>query len=310
MRMFLKNFDEEVVLRFARLELIRGEWRRFLEDLSQPGLSIQQDPNLTTFNIGAVNVEENDQRSPVKYEIPPGIVREIDPSQVYQRQMNEQSLVLDICNLQDGDARAAYRNVQFDVRTYKKLKMFAHAEEVVPNTLKDKDLTMFVRLGTDFVDNYYEYELPLDVTPWGSTNPEDIWPETNNIEIVFDDLIQLKKDRNQDIEQGASGISYIVEYSKIDPKNANRRIKVKGSPNLQGLKTIMVGVRNPLKNDPNNIWQPDNVNLSVIAWINELRLTDFVSEGGRSSRTSTGATCGLCQHQCFRKLFRNQLGKC
>ena len=214
MRMFLKDFDEEVVLRFARLELIRGEWRRFLEDLSQPGLSIQQDPNLTTFNIGAVNVEENDQRSPVKYEIPPGIVREIDPSQVYQRQMNEQSLVLDICNLQDGDARAAYRNVQFDVRTYKKLKMFAHAEEVVPNTLKDKDLTMFVRLGTDFVDNYYEYELPLDVTPWGSTNPEDIWPETNNIEIVFDDLIQLKKDRNQDIEQGASGISYIVEYSK------------------------------------------------------------------------------------------------
>ena len=284
MRMFLKNFDEEVVLRFARLELIRGEWRRFNEDLTQPGLSIQQDPNLTTFNIGAVNVEENDQRSPIKYEIPPGIVREIDPSQVYQRQMNEQSLVLEICNLQDGDARAAYRNVQFDVRTYKKLKMFAHAEEVIPNTLKDKDLTMFIRLGTDFVDNYYEYELPLDVTLWGSTTPEDIWPESNNIEIVFDDLIQLKKDRNEDIEQGANGISYLVEYSKTDPKNNNRRIKVKGSPNLQGLKTIMVGVRNPLKNDPNNIWQPDNGESEcVIAWINELRLTDFVSEGGSAA---------------------------
>ena len=101
---------------------------------------------------------------------------------------------------------------------------------------------------------------------------------------MFDDLIQLKKDRNQDIEQGASGISYIVEYSKIDPKNANRRIKVKGSPNLQGLKTIMVGVRNPLKNDPNNIWQPDNGESEcVIAWINELRLTDFVSEGGSAA---------------------------
>jgi cell surface protein SprA len=284
MRMFLKEFDEEVVLRFARLELIRGEWRRFNEDLSQPGLSIQQDPNLTTFNIGAVNVEENDQRSPVKYEIPPGILREVDPSQVYQRQMNEQSLVLDICNLQDGDARAAYRNVQFDVRTYQKLKMFAHAEEVIPNTLKNKDVTMFIRLGTDFVDNYYEYELPLDVTPWGSTTPEEIWPENNNIEIVFDDFIQLKKDRNQDIEEGANGISYIVEYSKTDPKNANRRIKVKGSPNLQGLKTIMVGVRNPLKNDPNNIWQPDDGESEcIIAWINELRLTDFVSEGGSAA---------------------------
>ncbi len=284
MRMFLKNFDEEVVLRFARLELIRGEWRRFLEDLSQPGLSIQQDPNLTTFNIGAVNVEENDQRSPIKYEIPPGIVREIDPSQVYQRQMNEQSLVLEICNLQDGDARAAYRNVQFDVRTYQKLKMFAHAEEVIPNSLEDHELTMFIRLGTDFVDNYYEYELPLDVTPWGSSTPEDIWPEENNIEIVFDDLINLKKERNTDVEQGASGISYVVEYSKPDPKNSERRIKVKGSPNLQGLKTIMVGVRNPLKNDPNNIWKPDDGESEcVIAWINELRLTDFVSEGGSAA---------------------------
>ncbi|MFY7943647.1 MAG: cell surface protein SprA, partial [Crocinitomicaceae bacterium] len=128
MRMFMKNFDEEVVLRFARLELIRGEWRRYFQDLSQPGLSVQTDPNLTTFNIGAMNVEENSQRSPINYVVPPGIVREIDPSQVYQRQMNEQSLVLEVCNLQDGDARAAFKNVSFDVRTYKKLKMFVHAE--------------------------------------------------------------------------------------------------------------------------------------------------------------------------------------
>ena len=105
---------------------------------------------MTTFNIGAVNVEENDQREPVKYEIPPGILREVDPSQTFQRQLNEQSLVLEVCNLQDGDARAAYRNVQFDVRTYKKLKMFVHAEEVDPNVPFDnEDMTLFVRLGTD-----------------------------------------------------------------------------------------------------------------------------------------------------------------
>ena len=29
MRMYLKGFDEEVLLRFAKLELIRGEWRRY-----------------------------------------------------------------------------------------------------------------------------------------------------------------------------------------------------------------------------------------------------------------------------------------
>jgi cell surface protein SprA len=198
--------------------------------------------------------------------------------------MNEQSLVLEICNLQDGDARAAYRNVQFDVRTYKKLKMFVHAEEVIPNTLDDHELTLFVRLGTDFVDNYYEYELPMDVSEWYENGADDIWPATNDIEIVFDDLINLKKERNAIVEDGGTGISYIVEYSKTDPKNNERRIKVKGSPNLQGLKTIMIGVRNPLQNDPNNIWLPDDGDAECVnVWVNEMRLTDFVSEGGSAA---------------------------
>lgn len=283
MRMYMKGFDEEVLLRFARLELIRGEWRRYLEDLTQPGESVQTDPNLTTFNIAAVNVEENDQRSPVKYEIPPGITREIDPSQTFQRQLNEQSLVLDICNLQDGDARAAYKNVQFDVRTYKKLKMFVHAEEVLSTVpLKDEDLTLFVRLGTDFVDNYYEYELPLYKTNWGATLPEDIWPELNNMEIVFDDLLGLKKKRNDLIDGGSTSVSYVLEYSDIDPNNPNRKIKVKGSPNLQGVKTLMIGVRNPGKNT-NDTWPDDGMAKCVNVWINELRLTDFVSEGGSAA---------------------------
>lgn len=285
MRMFLKDFDEEVLLRFARLEFVRGEWRRYMQDLTQPGESVQTDPNLTTFNIAAVNVEENDQREPIKYEIPPGILREVDPSQTYQRQLNEQSLVLEVCNLQDGDARAAYRNVQFDVRTYKKLKMFVHAEEVNPNTPFDnEDMTLFVRLGTDFTDNYYEYEMPLYETQWGATLPEDIWPEMNNVEIVFDDFLNLKKERNKQIESGNSNVAYTLEFDTTDPKNPKRRIKVKGSPNLQGLRTIMVGVRNPRKNDPDNIWQPDDGAAEcAIIWINELRLTDFVSEGGSAA---------------------------
>ena len=284
MRMFLNDFDEEVVLRFARLELIRGEWRRYFDDLTSPGLSVQVDPNLTAFNIGAVNVEENDQREPVKYEVPPGIIREVDPSQTFQRQLNEQSLSLEVCGLQDGDARAAYKNVQFDVRTYKKLKMYVHAEEVLPELpLDNKDITLFVRLGTDFVENYYEYELPLDVTQWGATSPDDIWPESNNVEIVFDDLLDLKKLRNKNIEQGLTGFSYVTEYSIADPKNPDRLIKVKGSPNLQGIKTIMIGVRNPLKDNPDNPWPDAGTPECAIVWVNELRLTDFVSEGGSAA---------------------------
>jgi cell surface protein SprA len=284
MRIYMKGFDEPVVLRFARLEFVRGEWRRYFQDLTQPGLSVQTDPNLTSFNIAALNIEENAQRQPINYVVPPGIDREIDPSQVYQRQMNEQSLVLEVCNLQDGDARAAYRNVQFDVRTYKKLKMFVHAESVVQNQLKDNELTVFVRLGTDFVDNYYEYELPMKVTDWNSTNPDLIWPAANNIEIEFDRLLALKMERNTKLEEGVPGVSSIVEYEKVDPNNPNNHIKVKGSPNLQGIKTIMIGVRNPSKSDPDNTWGPDNGDAECVnVWVNEMRLTDFVSDGGSAA---------------------------
>ena len=283
MRLFMKNFDERVVLRFARMEFIRGEWRRYLLDLTAPGESEQTDPNLTTFALGAVNIQENGEREPIPYDIPPGIVRQIDPSQVVQRQLNEQSISMDICNLQDGDARAAFKNVQFDVRTYKKLKLFVHGEEVSKaNPLNDKDLTVFIRLGTDFVDNYYEYEIPLYLTEWGSSTPEQIWPEANNMEIIFDHLLEVKKARNRAIEAGNAEVSNFIEYVELDPANPERRIKVKGSPNLQGMRTIMIGVRNPSQQE-STPWPDDGMAKCVTVWVNELRLTDFVSEGGSAA---------------------------
>ncbi len=283
MRMFLKDFDEEVLLRFAKLELVRGEWRRYAQDLSQPGEGVVTDPNLTSFDIGAVNVQENSDRTPIKYVIPPGIQREIDPSQQVQRQMNEQSMTLEVCGLQDGDARAAFKNVAFDVRGYKKLKMFVHAESMVGQVpLDNEDLTVFVRLGTDFTENYYEFELPLNITPNTASLDTDIWPEANNVEIVFEDLINLKKKRNNLIESGSSSVSYNLEYSAPDPNYPNKRIRVKGNPNLQGMRTIMIGVRNP-RNNASNPWNDDGMPHCGIIWVNELRLSDFVSEGGSAA---------------------------
>jgi cell surface protein SprA len=286
LRMFLQGFDHEVVLRFARLELIRGEWRKYLDDLAAPGEEIPGDPNSTEFNLAAVNLEENSGKVPVGYILPPGIQREQDNGSINLRQLNEQSLSLELCNLADGDARAAYKNVQFDVRSYKKLKMFIHAEARGDSSLlKNDQLTTFIRLGTDFDENYYEYEIPMKLTPWGteanSSTANIIWPTANDMEIVFDSLLSLKRRRD------ASGISSTKEHIKVLPPNDNgvvARIKVRGNPNLQGMKLIMIGVRNPDSNE-DHPWQyaEDGQEKCAEVWVNELRLTDFDQSGGWAS---------------------------
>ena len=296
MRMFLKSFNQQTTLRFAKLELIRGEWRKFLENLESPSDGVQIDPNLTNFNIGAVNVEEHDQREPINYVIPPGILREVDPSQAFQRQLNEQAMTLEVCNLRDGDARAATKNIGMDMIMYKNLELFIHAEEIDPsNPLYDNDISVFVRLGTDFRDNYYEYEVPMKVTPWGASSDKEIWPEENNMRIVFDELLEVKKERNSLAEVPGSTVQLNVEYVKevshqkgtsdidntiVHPK---RLLKVKGNPNLIDVKTIMIGIRNPAKNGENP-WKPDDgLAKCGQVWVNELRLTEFQNEGGSAA---------------------------
>lgn len=285
MRMFMTNFNERTILRFAKLEFVRGEWRRYTEDLNAPGDGVQVDPNATDFNIGAVNIEQHDQRLPIPYVTPPGISREIDPSQTYQRQLNEQALTLEVCGLEDGDARAAFRNVEFDVRNYEKLKMFVHAEgDQFQGVLNDDDLTAFIRMGTDFDENYYEYEIPLKVTAFNqSASALQVWPEENNIEIVFDDLLKAKKERNNLADLPGSTITKNVEYVVPDPNDPTKRIKVKGNPNLQGMRTLMIGVRNPRQNG-DHPWKPDDgLDKCAEIWVNELRLTDFNSSGGSAA---------------------------
>jgi cell surface protein SprA len=279
-RMFMNDFEQPVWLRFARLELIRGEWRRYLESLQQPGEYIQDDPNTTVFNVSAVNVEQNGNREPIPYLVPPGITREIDVASANLRQLNEQSLSMEVCGLKDGDARACFKNVDFDVRQYERMKMFIHAESRdATRPLNDNDITVFVRLGTDFTDNYYEYEMPVKSTVWNTSDAALIWPSANDMEIVFETLRQVKIQRNLAIGVN-SAVAVNQEYEAPDPNFAGHVIKVKGNPNLQGMKVIMIGVRNPGKNDDNE-WKPDDgLDKCVEVWVNELRLTDFNNKGG------------------------------
>jgi cell surface protein SprA len=275
-RMFMHGWSQETVLRFARLELVRGEWRAYLGDLLSNGEYIQGEESGTIFNVTAVNLEDNGKKVPINYVIPDGIIREINYQTANLAQQNEQSLVLDVCGLKDGDARAAYRNINFDVRNYNKLEMFVHAESSLGEfDLEDDDLTVFIRLGTDFNANYYEYEMPVKVSPWYNNAPTSVWPEENNMVIDLNILKELKKQRN------TINFNIFERYTKVDSTATNRNITVVGNPNLQSLRTIMIGVRNPKKDDPHNQWQPDDgEDICAEVWVNELRLTNFNNKAG------------------------------
>jgi cell surface protein SprA len=132
MRLFVKDWAQPVVLRFATLDFVRAEWRKYTQSLETPGEVIGGDPDQTTFDVAAVNIEENGSRTPINYVLPPGINQETDIASANLRSLNEQSLELSTCGLRDGDARAAFRNVSFDIRSYKKLRMYKHAESADP----------------------------------------------------------------------------------------------------------------------------------------------------------------------------------
>ena len=278
-RMFLNQFEEPVILRFATLDLVYSTWRKYTEDLLQPGDYVTGNTEETSFNISTVSIEENGSRQPVPYVLPPGIRRETwyTTGSSYM-QLNEQSISLDVDNLASGDARAIYRSTSYDLRFYGHMKMFVHAEQMYADKhLADDDLVLFVRLGSDYTNNYYEYELPLKFTPWGTTidDPYAIWPVDNNVDIDLQMMTQVKTNRNIHIRAGESGYSPTALYSE---RVGGSKYTVMGTPNLGKIKVIMIGIRNPKKeslDDGNNMLPK-----SAIVWVNELRLTDYSNKGG------------------------------
>ncbi len=267
MRMFMKNFSAPVVCRMARMELVRSDWRSYQYDLSQAGDYIAVDNNQTTFDIAAVNIQENGTKSPVNYVIPPGINQQQNVQTTNLVLLNEQALVLRTCGLKDGHSRAAYKNLDNDVRSFKKLKMFVHAEKYGNNPINDGDVTLFMRIGTDFTSNYYEYEVPLKITAPGHYDQnndgdrERVWPGENEVDIDFAELTALKFKRQP-------GSIDMVQSTTAD----GRTIRVFGNPSISSLKSVMVGIRNPK--------DLGGESKCIEVWINELRLTDFDQKGG------------------------------
>jgi cell surface protein SprA len=280
MRLFLTKFKMPVVLRFGELQLVRGDWRRYTRTLDENIVPPQNLNNaqLQNFEVGVVNIQENEDRTPIPYMLPPGIKREILRGSTTLQKQNEQSLSLKVTDLEPEETRAIFKNVRVDLRMYKHLKLFLHAEGIKTRPqVQDDEIMAIVRVGSDLNDNYYQLEKLLKISDYGVMSPFEIWPEENNLDAFLEYLGQLKLMRFEE------GIAPNMLYPAVGAPSPiegleDYNIRVKGNPNLANIKTIMLGIRNET-----------NTNQSAEVWFNEMRVSEFDNEGGWAAVVSADA---------------------
>ncbi len=278
MRMFLRGFQDSVILRMASLDLVRDNWRKYDGPLDGELTLSEQ----TAFDVSVVNLEENASRTPVNYVMPPGIDRVVDAANTQHRELNEQALSLKVIGLKKGESRGVYKTFGKNLLRYKTLKMDVHAEALKDYPLSDDELTVFIRLGNDNINNYYEYEVPLKLTAPGFYGSEEIgreavWPAANRIELPLSWFQALKLKRNAECRNAGGDIDYLEVFemlvSELDgsaPADKMRhRVKVKGKPSLADVRNVVIGIRNTTLDEQ-----------SAEVWVNELRLSDFDNKGG------------------------------
>ncbi len=268
MRMFLSQFSENTVLRFGTMELVRGDYRRFEKTLDDVTFEDPSNDN-TLFEVEAVSIEENENREPIPYRLPPGIIREELNNNNSIIRENEQSLAMRVCGLEPNDGRSVYKNFNVDMRQYKYLEMFIHAESLQNETaLGDGDLVAFMRLGNDLTNNYYEVQIPLNPTNFGATSAEEIWPEVNRLNLPLE-LLQQVKTRTP---LNSTDVVYYTQSELeggISGGDNELTIGIKGNPSFGNVRTIMLGVKNSTNSD-----------LCGEVWFNELRMSELKNQGG------------------------------
>ena len=270
-RMFLTGFEDSVTVRFGTLSLVRNTWRKFEYKLDTTGN--YSPTSKTDFNVGAVNIEENDKRSPLPYRTPRDIqrVQTLSNNGVNLLE-NEQSLSLQFCGLAKGDGKAVFQTyANRDLRQFKKLQLYIHAEQKEGTTLNNNDLTAVIRIGSDFVSNYYEVRIPLKLTPLNlGLNPnsneynDTLWIKSNNLDLDLADLTSLKTRRN------LSNTPLNTLYSQQESNGQTYAIM--GNPNLGQITGILMGVENT-----------NATSACGELWFNELRLSSMDEKGGWAS---------------------------
>ncbi|MBT5596400.1 MAG: cell surface protein SprA, partial [Flavobacteriaceae bacterium] len=147
----------------------------------------------------------------------------------------------------------------------------------------------FIRIGSDFTDNYYQIEVPLKPTSFNQNSSnrysaDQVWePESNSIDFSLEKLTQLKaiaianNSNLSDVLYFNDELEIIEEFTSISSLPGDKKYKfaIKGNPTIGAIKNLMIGVKNP--SDKNGDI------LSAEVWFNELRLSEIDGKGGWSA---------------------------
>lgn len=282
MRMVMRGFEEETTLRFGTFDLVRSEWRRYTKNIYPYIISNQEgyeeDKNIDDLEVGEVSIERNGTDRP-RYMIPPGVYREQTQGTTGYQSQNEASMTLKAKFKPGSTSKAIFKNTNLDLRRYKKLQMFVSAQNLLDRASNaiDNGTKLFIRVGSDYTDNYYEYEMPLKYTPQSSATESTVWPDENFIDLNTDLFTDAKKQRDAD------GFSTLQRFNfAFDQENPNKTVYVKGRPTLGNVSSIMIGVRNT--SGPSD--------KEVLLWVNELRLSEIDNQGGYAASANVQFNLG------------------
>ncbi len=308
-RVWTTGHTRPITLRFATLEFVGSQWRKSeaVSSINEDGEMLPPEDPITgaRISIESVNNEEN-----TGYQIPNGAIRSrIREAQTASvRDAREQAMVIHAENIQPGSQQAIFHTwtTPLDLLKYSNLRMFTHLDGLMNDVpLEEEDrgqLTLFIRLGANEINDFYEYEQPLTPSPldrmpegiearadflWRTHQPNpdpdgEAFIDINSVNIRMSALNQLKFRRDEYVDEAGqpfapNRIFWNEEQGLLgdivaDFAPPGTRIGVQGTPSLARVSTIVIGVRNT---------SPDGRILTEVnIWVNELRVSGYDEDTG------------------------------
>lgn len=294
-RIWTTGHQVPVTIRFATLELVGSQWQKSRQIALENEPPDEEEVRGTRLSVSSVNNEENADI----YLSPLGTVVSLTRlASGGTQNAREQAMVLRAENLYPGRQRGIFKTFSqgLDFLKYSNVRMFAHFHGDLADGRKLAELPrdegrtkarVFVRLGANETNDYYEYEQPLTPSSELSRNANTLWQtnqdfegktvDLNSINIELSALNQLKVTRDQ--RGVATDTVFWRDAGDFAPPGT--RIGIRGTPSLSKINTVSIGIRNPSADTTSG--NPAEILADVTMWINELRVSGYDEKAGWSA---------------------------